>query len=156
MTLKVASIHGTLEPKLMEIWKNYWHVSDTKIIQTTQKSSYFAFITWWGEIKHPLEQKSKNIFLYVCYENETNYVKKYDVWRIWRTFSHVHTTFSHENIESRKKSWKVCWDSLEEFQISRNQIQKGAKWKMFLLIWSVNCKYFCDSASYDNESWCVR
>eukprot|EP00493_Phyllostaurus_siculus_P007357 UN07435 len=23
--------------------KNYWHVSDTKIIQTTQRSSHFAF-----------------------------------------------------------------------------------------------------------------
>ena len=44
MTLKVASFHGSLEPKLLEIWKNYWHVSDTKIIQTTQKSSYFAFV----------------------------------------------------------------------------------------------------------------
>ena len=44
MALKVASFHGSLEPKLLEVWKNYWHVSDTKIIQTTQKSSYFAFV----------------------------------------------------------------------------------------------------------------
>ena len=108
-------------------------------------------VAWWEEIKPPIEQKSKNIFCYVCYENETNHVKKYDVWPIWRTFSHVRTTFSHENIESRKKSWKVRWDSLEGFQISRNQIQKVAKYKLFLLIWSVNCKYFCDSASDDNE-----
>ena len=39
-------------------------------------------VAWWGEINHPLEQKSKNIFFCVCYENETNYVKKYDVWWI--------------------------------------------------------------------------
>ena len=44
MTLKVANFHGSLEPKLAEIWKNKLHVSDTKIIQTTRKSSYFAFI----------------------------------------------------------------------------------------------------------------
>ena len=115
------------------------------------------WLTMMGKkLTPPLKQKSKNIFIYVCYANETNYVKKYDVWRIWRTFSHVRTTFSHENIESRKKSWKVRWDNLEGFQISRNQIQKGAKYKLFLLIWSVNCKYFCDSASDDNEIWCVR
>ena len=92
----------------------------------------------------------------MCYENETNHVKKYDVWRIWRTFSHGRTTFSHENIESRKKSWKVRRDSLEGFQISKNQIQKGEKYKQFLLIWSVNYKYFCDSASGDNDISCVR
>ena len=39
-------------------------------------------LTWWEEIKPPIEQKPKNIFFYVCYENETNHVKKYDVCRI--------------------------------------------------------------------------
>ena len=40
MTLKVASFQRSLEPELVEIWKNWWHVSDTKIIQTTRKFSY--------------------------------------------------------------------------------------------------------------------
>ena len=31
-----------LESKLLEIWKNNWHVSDSKIIQTTRKVSYFG------------------------------------------------------------------------------------------------------------------
>ena len=56
MTLKVASFHGSLEPKLVEIWKNKWHVSDTKIIQTTRKSSYFAFIR-----PFPLENKDRKM-----------------------------------------------------------------------------------------------
>eukprot|EP00493_Phyllostaurus_siculus_P020244 UN20569 len=44
MTLQIASFQRSLEPKLVEIWKNYWHVSDIKIIQTTRKSNFFSFI----------------------------------------------------------------------------------------------------------------
>ena len=43
ITLKVASFQS-LEPKLVEICENRWHVSDTKLIQTTRESRYFAFI----------------------------------------------------------------------------------------------------------------
>ena len=43
--LDVGSRRRSSETKLEEIRKNEWCVSDMKIIQTTRKSSYFAFIT---------------------------------------------------------------------------------------------------------------
>ena len=44
MTLKITRFQRSLETKQEEIWENKWHVSDTKIIQTTGKSGYFTFI----------------------------------------------------------------------------------------------------------------
>ena len=35
----------------------------------------------------------------MCYEDETNYVAKYEALRTKHSFSRVHTTFSHKNIE---------------------------------------------------------
>ena len=38
-------------------------------------------VTRWEEVKLPPVKNSK-YFFYVSFGNETNYVKKYDVWRI--------------------------------------------------------------------------